>query len=267
MKKNDIRKLVLRIFEGTIYTCSEYHLNQILQESINRNFEITQVEKILLIIKKHLSFFDEELKSYDRNIYFYFQTYCDAVYDKKDRAYMDCEKLIKEVSEKRKIIRKLERINIPAVIEHKKAYVAIVDNLNDISLLEKREKRFWALEDEEVDALIQFKMQKIKITQTNFKEITKHYNCEDLYDLEINQVIENEQELNNPKGLEEEDQDENTKSEKLELDLDNEHNSMNKYDNFTAPKREDIYSGLEKNPWNDVFGDTDEARSAYWSTD
>jgi SpoVK/Ycf46/Vps4 family AAA+-type ATPase len=106
MKKNEIRLIVYKIFDGINIVCSDYHLSTILKDCLKYKIEINEFENILNKIKKNKGFFDTELKKYDRNLAFFFSIYCYAVYEQKEKNYIDSNKLISVVNNDNNLIYK-----------------------------------------------------------------------------------------------------------------------------------------------------------------
>lgn len=117
----------------------------------------------------------------------------------------------------------------------------------EIILLQNKEQKYWALDDDEIEALVKIKSEELKELITKNEDVIHHFEKQ-------NSISHDDlNETDSIVAMDEEDF--------LDDDL------TQKYEDVSDFNEWGNYHGRDENPWIDVFGPGDEAETAYWNTD
>lgn len=141
-------------------------------------------------------------------------------------------------------IRKYQEVKREAFDRYNKFCVERIRLNNDVKLLNEKNQKYWALDDDEILALSNLKSQQQSKNLSNIEDIIRYFEDPDkdetileLEDFEYDEL-------------------ENDVEEKIHYD-----------ENFDSNFSEwGSYKNSYENPWVDVFGPGDEAEAAYWNT-
>lgn len=117
----------------------------------------------------------------------------------------------------------------------------------EIILLHNKEQKYWALEDDEIEALIKSKSEELKELIAKNEDVIQYFEKQNSISHDDLNKIDSTVDMDEKDVFDDE--------------------LIQKYDDASDFNEWGNYHGHDENPWIDVFGPGDEAETAYWNTD